>query len=152
MLILAWILGTLNEDAGSFEKIFMIAHYTLGISVFLMVGFRLLWRFMNITPEHVVNNKFLIFISNSVFIFFYSLMLIIPLSGYLTMNFKGRNPVFFGYEIPSLFGYSENWEDIMGEVHELLSTVLIVLIVLHVAAALFHHFIRKDSTLKRILY
>ena len=78
-------------------------------------------------------------------------MFLIPASGYMMMNFRGRNPVFFGYEIPALFQKNQSLKSLATDTHELLTTLLLVLVILHVAAALFHHFIRKDPTLKRML-
>ena len=80
MLIAAWIMGLFHDDVGSLKRTFIIAHYTLGISVFLLVGFRLAWRLLNPTPTHVLKNKMLNIISNTTFAFFYSLMFLIPAS------------------------------------------------------------------------
>ena len=151
MLITAWIMGLFHDDVGSLKRTFVIAHYTLGISVFLLVGFRLGWRLLNPTPAHVLKNKMLNIISNTTFAFFYSLMFLVPASGYVMMNFRGKNPVFFGYEIPALFQNNQSLKELATDTYELLTTLLLVLVILHVAAALFHHFIRKDPTLKRML-
>ena len=53
MLIGAWLMGNFHGDVGSWKRTFIIAHYTLGIIVFILVGFRLVWRFKNITPKPV---------------------------------------------------------------------------------------------------
>jgi len=144
MLITAWIMGLFHDDVGSLKRTFIIAHYTLGISVFLLVGFRFGWRLLNLTPTHVLKNKMLNIISNTTFAFFYSLMFLIPASGYVMMNFRDKNTVFFGYEIPALFQNNQSLKGLVTDTHELLTTLLLVLIILHVVAALFHHFIRKD--------
>lgn len=151
MLIAAWIMGLFHDDVGSLKRTFIIAHYTLGISVFLLVGFRFSWRLLNPTPTHVLKNKMLSIISNTTFAFFYSLMFLIPASGYVMMNFRDKNTVFFGYEIPALFKNNQSLKRLVTDTHELLTPLLLVLIILHVVAALFHHFIRKDPTLKRML-
>ncbi len=70
MLITAWIMGLFHDDVGGLKRTFIIAHYTLGISVFLLVGFRLAWRLLNPTPAHVLKNKMLNIISNTTFAFF----------------------------------------------------------------------------------
>ena len=152
MLIIIWLLGTFNDEVGPLKKIFIVTHYTLGITIFLMVGLRLIWRWLNPKPEYLSPNKFLRKISNMVFTLFYSLMFIIPISGYVLMNLRGRNPVYFGYEIPALFSSNEAWKGFAKETHELLGTVLLILFVLHVLAALYHHYIKRDETLKRMAW
>jgi cytochrome b561 len=42
-------------------------------------------------------------------------------------------------------------EDIAGEMHEYLAYALMLLVVLHAGAAMLHHFVYKDVTLKRML-
>ena len=152
MLIGAWLMGNFHGDVGSWKRTFIIAHYTLEIIVFVLVGFRLVWRFKNITPKPVKKNKWLNFVSNSVFTFFYSLMFLMPLSGYIMMNFRGRSPTFFGYKIPALFEKNVEWKKFAYETHEILGIILLVLFIMHVAAALYHHYVRKDLTLKRMIF
>ena len=152
MIIVTWLLGKFNDDVGDLKRAFIITHYTLGITIFLMVGFRLMWRWLNIKPDHLLENKILNKISSVVFTLFYSLMFIIPLSGYVLMNLRGRNPVYFGYEIPALLSKNDAWKGFAKETHEILGMILLILFVLHVVAALYHHYIRKDQTLTRMSF
>ncbi len=60
--------------------------------------------------------------------------------------------VFGWFEIPSAISLGESQIDFVGEVHEIASLVLILLVGLHVIAVLKHHFLYKDDiTLVRML-
>jgi cytochrome b561 len=73
-------------------------------------------------------------------------------SGYLISTADNRPAPFFGlFEIPALFTAFEHQEDIAGEIHEICVWSLIILAGLHAAAALKHHLIDRDSTLRRML-
>lgn len=81
----------------------------------------------------------------------YLAMIVMPLSG-LVMSYSGGHSIpFFGlFEIPGSEEKLETLGGIAHEAHEIAGNVLIALIVLHVVAALYHHFMLKDETMKRM--
>jgi cytochrome b561 len=82
----------------------------------------------------------------------YALMFLIPLSGWLMSSAKGFQTVWFGVlPIPDLLPKDKVVGDALKEVHETLNKLLIGVIVVHVIAALKHHFIDKDDVLKKML-
>jgi cytochrome b561 len=58
--------------------------------------------------------------------------------------------VFGWFELPATLQGIEGQEDIAGEIHFALAMVLLTLIGLHVLAALRHHYVFKDDTLRRM--
>jgi len=79
------------------------------------------------------------------------LILIICVSGYLIVTAKGKGlAVFDWFTIPSLVSNVANLEDLAGDVHYYLAYLLMALVLLHILAALLHHFVYKDKTLKRM--
>ena len=79
------------------------------------------------------------------------LFLMLP-TGYLITTAKGQGlDVFNWISIPSLLNNIDNLENIAGDIHEILAFTLISIAGVHALAALKHHFIDKDSTLKRML-
>jgi cytochrome b561 len=82
----------------------------------------------------------------------YALMFLIPLSGWLMSSAKGFQTVWFGiFPILDLLPKDKVVGDALKEVHEALNKLLIGVIVIHVLAALKHHFIDKDNVLKQML-
>ena len=82
----------------------------------------------------------------------YALLLAIMVSGYLISTADNRGILVFGlFEVPGFGEFFPEQADIAGTVHFYLACALIVLVVLHAAAALKHHFVDKDNTLKRML-
>lgn len=80
------------------------------------------------------------------------LLLLIPVAGYFIVTGDGNTVSVFGwFEIPSMGELFENQEDTAGEIHEILAFLLIGLAGLHALAALKHHFVDKDDTLKRMV-
>jgi cytochrome b561 len=65
---------------------------------------------------------------------------------------KGYQTVWFGVlPIPDLLGKDKQLGDALAEVHGALNSVLALVVLIHVAAALKHHFIDRDDVLRRIL-
>lgn len=82
----------------------------------------------------------------------YLLLFMVMASGYLISTADGRGIGFWGlFEIPATLHGIEKQEDIAGIIHLILASTLIGIALLHAGAALKHHFIDRDSTLKRML-
>jgi len=128
-------------------------HKSIGILLLLATVLRLLWKAITPSPEKIPSH------SNSVHLgaklahgALYTLMLIIMCSGYLISTADGRAiEVFAWFEVASMGELFANQEDVAGAIHEYAAYILIAMAVLHALAALKHHFIEKDPTLKRML-
>lgn len=81
-----------------------------------------------------------------------ALALAVPLSGYLMSSYAGRPISLFGLvNVPLLVGPDIPTAKEIKEVHEVLANGLLALVALHFAAALYHHFLRRDGILLRML-
>jgi cytochrome b561 len=74
-----------------------------------------------------------------------------PLTGWLMLSAAGKPIPFFGLELPALIGENKALAKQIKEVHEFVGTTGYYLIGLHAAVALFHHYLRHDNTLTRML-
>jgi cytochrome b561 len=82
----------------------------------------------------------------------YALLLIQPIVGLLQTNAHGdRVNLFFLGQLPALIGRNRPLAKQLLEVHETVGLLLLGLIALHAAAALYHHFWRRDHTLDAML-
>jgi cytochrome b561 len=125
-------------------------HRSLGVIAAGLMIYRFIWSATNLRPAEI-GQAWERRTATLVHQAFYLLIAAIVVSGYLITTADGQGvPVFNWFEIPAAFDGIENQEDIAGAVHEWLAYILIVLVVLHALAALKHHFINHDATLRRM--
>jgi cytochrome b561 len=131
----------------------MMWHKSIGITLLLLVLLRLMWALISPRPRADSAaarwERTAAWLSH---ISLYVLMLAIPLSGWL-MN-SAKNVPFSLYRLvpwPTLIGPNEALGKVFEEWHESLVAVMLVLLLIHVAAALWHHFLKRDKVLLRML-
>ena len=132
----------------------MPVHKAVGITVLALTLVRIGWRIAHPAPplpDTVPRWERLAAHANH--FGFYALMLLIPLTGWaMVSGTDKRRPLdWFGvFDIPYL-PVSNAVGGVGHELHEVLGWLMIALIVLHVAAALKHHFVSRDAVLTRML-
>jgi cytochrome b561 len=127
-------------------------HFTLGLSVLALVWLRLAARLVvRAPPADLTSPKWQQLSAKAVHFALYAFMILTPLVGWLVLSARGKPIPFFGVELPALLGASEALAKTLKEVHEAGGTGGYFLVGLHAAAALFHHYVRKDHTIRRML-
>jgi superoxide oxidase len=127
-------------------------HYMLGFSVFILVWLRLLVQRFGPTPDiEPALPLGQARLAGWMKIALYVLMLCMPLLGWLLLSAEAKPVLFFGWEMPVLIGKDKALAKQIKEVHEIVGTAGYFLIGLHAAAALYHHFVVGDNTLRRML-
>lgn len=128
-------------------------HEGIGTLLFILLLMRIGWRWMNSTPESPSNHKqWEKTGSYWAHNFLNILLLIITVSGYLIVTSNGDAlNVFNLFSITASLNGLSNQVDFVGDCHWLAAWILILLASIHALAALKHHFIDKDKTLKRML-
>ena len=82
----------------------------------------------------------------------YVLMVAIPLTGWLYSSAAGFKTVYLGLlPIPDLIGKSAEYKDLLRDVHWALNALLALLVLTHIGAAIKHHVVNRDDTLRRML-
>lgn len=127
-------------------------HKSIGVILFLLTLLRLLWRYLSITPESLnVHASWQIKAAQVSHMLLYILLFSVMLSGYLISTADGRAvEVFNLFSIPASIYGIEKQEDIAGEIHFVLALVLVGISLIHAMAAIKHHFIDRDRTLRRM--
>ncbi|WP_215397668.1 cytochrome b [Rheinheimera oceanensis] len=127
-------------------------HKSVGILLGMVMLFRLFWRVISPPPGPLTTHKrWERKTATAVQILLYLLIFILVLSGYLISTEDGRPiTVFDWFDVPALGALFNKQADIAGLIHEYVAYSVIILAVLHGLAALKHHFIDKDNTLKRM--
>jgi cytochrome b561 len=139
-------------DRGTPERDWWLgAHSSLGITVFALTLLRLFWRFVSKAPEALPATPLMHLAAKLGHLALYVATFGLPLSGFLRLSSNGGDVMFYGLAIPSPFGKDETLHNVGELLHNgLWTNLLLFLIGLHVAAALYHHFILKDGTLRRM--
>jgi cytochrome b561 len=127
-------------------------HFMLGLSVLVLASIRLAVRVINpvLLIESAVS-RWSKLSAKLMQITLYVFMIGMPLAGWLLLSAEGKPIPFFGRQLPALIGESKDLAELIKEIHATSGTVGYFLIGLHAAAALFHHYVLKDNTLRRIL-
>lgn len=127
-------------------------HKWAGISIFLLVLFRLAWRVSHRAPALPnTMSPTMQFLAHAGHWALYGFMLAVPLTGWLMSSAMGVQTVWFGVApIPDLIPESESLADFFSMAHLVLNVAFILAIVGHVAAALRHQFIDKDDLFSRL--
>jgi len=144
----------MHEMALSPDKLRMLSyHKWLGVTIFILVMVRLVWRAMHKpAPLEVSMPQWQRVAAKAVHVLLYALMFAIPLSGWLMSSAKGFQTVYLGIlPLPDLLGKDKVLGDALSALHEVLNITLLLLVASHVAAAIKHHFIDRDETLIRMI-
>jgi cytochrome b561 len=127
-------------------------HKWIGITILMLVAIRLAWRLTHTPPPLPVSVAgWQRRASAIVHGLLYLLMVAIPLSGWLMSSAKGFPVVWFGVlPLPDLVGKDKALGELLTGVHQALNFTMLGLVVLHVGAALQHHFIERQPFLQRM--
>ncbi len=128
-------------------------HFMLGVGVLVLALLRVWARIASgaaprILPTPPLWQQRLAAVAHGLL---YLLILMMPLSGWVILSAAGKPIPFFGLELPPITGKDPDFSKAIESWHELAGKLGYGLIALHVVAALYHHLVVKDDTLKRML-
>ena len=138
--------------AGGFKAAAIAGHKSIGVVILVLTIGRIAWRYINPQPRALGSNPVLNYLAHLVHIFLYVLLLLQPLVGILMSQAYGYPVSVFGiFKLPPLVWQSPPLGNFMREAHGVTAVLLAAFIIIHVAAALKHHFVDRDGTLMRML-
>jgi cytochrome b561 len=152
IMIIGNLVGGLLHDVD--PALIMPLHKASGITLLFLTLLRFGWRLTHRPPAFPASmanwERWASTIAHNAL---YALMILVPLTGWLMSSAGSRPLTWFGlFDIPKLpVEQSEAFGEMMSERHEVLAFAMIGLLVIHLAAALRHHFIKKDGMLARML-
>ncbi|HEY2862142.1 MAG TPA: cytochrome b [Casimicrobiaceae bacterium] len=128
-------------------------HKWIGITIFLVTCLRLAWRGLHPPPRPLATmpawqQRASLLVHRAL----YALLLVIPLSGWVYSSSTGVQVVYLGLvPLPDLVPMNRGLARALLALHLTLNFTLFVLVCVHTVAALKHHFVDRDSVLKRML-
>jgi cytochrome b561 len=154
LIILGLYMVALPDAGFNLQKITLILwHKEIGMIALALAALRLMWRLGNIVPRLSPQTPgWQKIAARVVHLSFYGFMFALPISGWL-MSLAGGFPVtlFRIIPLPNLIQPNINELQMYIAIHKWLAYGLMLTIGLHISAALFHHFVYKDDTLRRML-
>lgn len=126
-------------------------HETLGVTVFAVVLARLPLRLvLGVPPALATTPRWQHQLAGAMHWALYGLLITAPILGYLSLNAQGTPVPFFGLQMPVFIGPDRALMRQIKEIHETVGTMGYWLIGLHAGAALAHHYLMHDDTLRRM--
>ncbi len=155
LIVTQFVLANLAGDLpiGVHKLALLARHKSFGMTVLMLAILRVLWRLKNPPPQLPPGMKPLEqMLARLTHIAFYVLLFAMPLTGWLMSSAKNYSVSWFGlFTWPNLIGKNEAAFDVLRATHDILSYVLFAIAMLHILAALKHHFWNKDDVLLRML-
>lgn len=155
LLLATAVLGlVMDEMRFSPTKVQVFAlHKSLGLTVLALMLLRLLWRLVGGRPAALAGSaRWQSATATITHWLLYAALFAMPLSGWLYNSASNFPLRWFGlFTVPPLTGRDQDIKEFAHDAHEMLFWVIVVLVLLHAGAALFHHLVRRDETLDRML-
>lgn len=128
-------------------------HKSIGMTILALVLLRIAWRLGETRPANLATiPRWQMRLAHLVHLALYVLILALPFSGWWFNSASGAPLVWFHWlQLPGLGGYDPVWKPRALLLHQSLFALLVALLVLHVGAALWHHFRRRDDVLRGML-
>jgi cytochrome b561 len=140
---------------GSYAReVLKALHNPAGTVVFGLILLRLLWRSTHPAPAMPSSTRpWESFVARLVHYTLYFMMIVLPLTGIIYVLARGRSINFGLFEIsyPLDHIFSRNTARTLKNAHEFLGQAVLVLALAHAVAALWHHYVRRDNVLLRML-
>ncbi|HEX2593800.1 MAG TPA: cytochrome b [Rhizomicrobium sp.] len=151
----------MSRDNPLFFPIIQI-HKSIGLTVLVLSILRLVWRVMNPVPALPPMSDAMRLLARGTHWLFYFLIIAIPLAGWLMISASSASipTTWFGlFQVPTLSALSDlprpdrrEWHETFETAHAIFAYGAAALLVLHVGAALYHQFSRRDDVLKRMWF
>lgn len=156
MVVLHYIVAVLMIATYFLAENNLMLHKSFGAMVLLFGLLRLVTRLgsrgktpVSINPP----NSKSYYLEKSVHGFLYLVMLLTPLMGWLLSNVSGYPVSVFGlFDLPTLIAESYSSKEILKEIHELMGNAFMLLLVAHVAGAVYHLVKEKVNVFKRMWF
>jgi len=147
LFVLQWLAGEFDEAFGGRGF-----HVSLGMVLAVLLLARLAWRLANPLPRPPPGTSAMAALAAYLMHWaWYAVLVALPVTGALYVQAKNKIVSFFGlFDLPILIAKNKPLAEIAEEAHKTLAVLALMLLAIHVAAALKHHFVDRDDVLRRM--
>src|SRR5574338_952243 len=146
----ALVLGREFADEKALRSLLLTGHRSLGLIVLAVTLLRLVARRASApaTEQAGIQAR----LAGAMHCALYALLAALPLLGWALSSARGHAVTLFGQlTLPALVARNADLADRLADAHELLAWSLAALVAAHAAAALWHHFVRRDGVLRAMV-
>jgi cytochrome b561 len=155
LIVTQFVLARLSAHLplGVHKLALLARHKSVGMTILMLAVLRLAWRLGHPVPALPPKMRPIErWTARATHVAFYVLLFAMPLTGWMMSSAKNYSVSWFGlFTWPNLIGKNERAFDVLRSTHDTLSNVLFAVAVLHILAALKHHFWDRDDVLMRML-
>jgi cytochrome b561 len=148
LLIVGYLMDDITNQ--SMRSFVINAHKLVGLLVLFLVVLRMIWALVNVKPELPLDTlPWQRWSERLVHCLLYVVMLMMPISGWVMASAKHPpmlGPISLGLPVPQ----SKALKDLAFNYHYWIAIAIIALVTVHVFAALYHHYLKKDDVLRRM--
>lgn len=150
LLLVTWIMIILYDNLDS--NLYIGLHKAFGVSLLFWMIARVINRLFTKAPAPLAMPKWQLIISQLSHFALYAILIAMPLAGVLMSVYGGRPIDIFGlFQIPVFVTPDRGLARFYNDVHtDIIWPMIIAFTVLHVGAALYHQFVKKDNVMARI--
>ena len=153
-VIVLLFVGYFAQDIGdkSIRSNIINMHKLLGLVVLFLMLFRALWVLVNVKPALPAETPpWQRIIERIIHLLMYIVLIAMPISGWVMTSANRKPPHFFSWILSLPVPNSKSIGNNAWQVHQTIAIIIIVLVSIHVLAAFYHYFIKKDNVLQRML-
>ena len=154
LLAVQYAIGSIMPHIGrhTLDQGWVAWHFSVGAAILFFIVLRLIWRLIHPVPLLPTMAPWERVASGFVHWGLYPLVLAMTLLGWAATNARGWEVHLFGVvTLPHLAPNGSRWGHEAGDIHDVVVYVLLGFIVVHVLAALYHYFIKRDRVVARML-
>ncbi len=153
LVLTMWTIGTMSQtDVQEDSAWYAHLHMSIGVSAYLLLWGRILWRFAVGHPAPHPGQSALLFpVAKALHYLFLIAIGVMLLSGPLMVWSGGDAVEVFAFAIPSPFAPWSGLHDLLRRVHGVTASMIILGAMLHILAALKHIVINRDGTFDKIM-
>lgn len=141
----------LDKFPKNFQGLAYNLHKLIGVAIFSLAVLRILWTSTNTKPLPITTSPWQRWCARFVHYTLYLLLLLMPLSGWIGSVASGRAPHIGNVELTLPISPDPVLKTICFTVHYWVAYLLLALISCHVLVTFYHHFVKQDETLRRML-
>jgi len=155
-VLTAAVVAKVSEELSSSRDRYewMVSHKSLGLTLLALMLIRVAWRMSNPSPDLPASMpRWQRLAARLTHWGLYLVLLWMPITGWLAHSASGLPLKWFNwFKVPGLVGKDKALKGLAENLHEWGFWLLIALFIVHVAAALKHHFIERDDTLRKMWF